>query len=48
VRTANISSGAPVNATFPQGHEPFKADILFDRRFEPVGAEAVAGEGTSS
>ncbi|MGI5396700.1 ABC transporter substrate-binding protein [Streptomyces sp. CA-251251] len=31
-----------------QDREPFKADLLFDRRYETVAAEAVAGEGTSS
>ncbi|WMI61865.1 ABC transporter substrate-binding protein (plasmid) [Streptomyces rochei] len=31
-----------------QDREPFKADLLFDRRYEPVAAAAIAGEGTSS
>ncbi|MFI9376741.1 ABC transporter substrate-binding protein [Streptomyces parvulus] len=31
-----------------QDRERFDADILFDRRYEPVAAEAVAAEGTSS
>lgn len=31
-----------------QDHEPFKADILFDRRYESVAAEAIAGEGAGS
>ncbi|MDT0609238.1 ABC transporter substrate-binding protein [Streptomyces lancefieldiae] len=30
-----------------QDREPFKADLLFDRRYEPVAAEAVLGEGTT-
>ncbi|GAA2274772.1 sulfonate ABC transporter periplasmic sulfonate-binding protein SsuA [Streptomyces ruber] len=31
-----------------QDREAFEADVLFDRRYESVAAEAVAGEGTSS
>ncbi|MBD0421911.1 ABC transporter substrate-binding protein [Streptomyces sp. TRM S81-3] len=31
-----------------QDREPFEADLLFDRRYEPVAAAAIAGEGTSS
>ncbi|WP_409474388.1 ABC transporter substrate-binding protein [Streptomyces sp. HC307] len=31
-----------------QNREPFTADLLFDRRYEPVAAEAIAGEGTPS
>ncbi|MFI8949860.1 ABC transporter substrate-binding protein [Streptomyces sp. NPDC053750] len=31
-----------------QDREPFEADLLFDRRYEPVAAEAVSGKGTTS
>lgn len=30
-----------------QNHKAFKADVLFDRRYESVGADALAGEGTT-
>ncbi|GAA1167362.1 ABC transporter substrate-binding protein [Streptomyces hebeiensis] len=31
-----------------QNHKAFKADVLFDRRYEPVAADALAGEGTTT
>jgi sulfonate transport system substrate-binding protein len=31
-----------------QNHESFKADVLFDRRYEAVAADAIAGEGKTT